>query len=59
MATKQDGRTVLQSAALRELLSSSITNYASAEVAVLHIMEEYDFDLDLLQRILSGLSIVS
>jgi hypothetical protein len=63
MATKrkrEDGKSVVQSAdALRELLSSSITNHVSAEIALLHIMEEHDFDLNMLQQILSGPSIVS
>ena len=39
---------------LRKLLSSSIKNQESAEVALLHIMEEHRFSLSLLQQILFG-----
>lgn len=63
MATKrkrEDDKSVVQSVdALRALLSSSITSHVSTEIALLHIMEEHDFDLSLLQQILSGKSIVS
>ena len=63
MATKrkrEDDKSVVQSIdALRALLSSSITSHVSAEIALLHIMEEHDFDLSLLQQILSSKSIVS
>lgn len=39
---------------LRNLLSSAIiTNHGSAEVALLHIMEEYNFSPSLLQEILT------
>ena len=63
MATKrkrEDDKSVVQSVdALRALLSSFITNHVSAEMALLHMMEEHDFDLSLLQQILSGPSIAS
>ena len=62
MATKQkcdNHKVVVRSAdALRELLSSAITRYESAEVAILHIMKMHDFTPGLLQDILSGLSIL-
>jgi hypothetical protein len=55
MATKQehDGdKPVAQSPyALRTLLSSAITTYDSAEVALIHIMKTHDFDTSLLQEI--------
>jgi hypothetical protein len=44
---------------LKELLSSAVTNYNSAEVALLHLMREYDFDLNTLRQTLAGPSIVS
>lgn len=44
---------------LKELLSSAITNYNSAEVALLHLMREYDFDLNTLRQTLAGPSVVS
>ncbi|KAF8341914.1 hypothetical protein F5887DRAFT_1062393 [Amanita rubescens] len=43
---------------LRKLLSSSITSDASAEVALLHIMEEHNFSPSLLRQILTG-SVIS
>jgi hypothetical protein len=58
MATERKAL-VLSADALRALLSSAIARNVSAEVAVLHIMGEHDFDLDLLQRILTGALIVS
>jgi hypothetical protein len=44
---------------LKELLSSAVTNYNSPEVALLHLMREYDFDLNTLRQTLAGPSIVS
>lgn len=62
MATKQmhdDNKPVVHSVnALRILLSSATTSYESAEVALLHIMRAYDFDPGLLQKVLTGLSIL-
>ena len=57
MATKrkrEDNPEVNSPDSLRKLLSSAITSDASAEVAVLHIMEEYNFTPSLLQQILTG-----
>jgi hypothetical protein len=52
MATKrkrEDDKPVVQSAdALRKLLSSAITSHESAEIALLHTMEEHDFNLSML-----------
>jgi hypothetical protein len=39
---------------LQRLLSSTVKSYDSAEVALLHIMQEHDFSLSLLHQILSG-----
>jgi hypothetical protein len=44
--------------ALRELLSTAITTFDSAEIALLHLMGEYDFSLSHLQQILSGTAIL-
>ena len=47
----EEGKSVVNSAtALRTLLSSAISDHASAEIAILHLMEQYDFDLGLLYR---------
>ena len=43
---------------LRTLLSSAITTYGSAEVALLQIMKTHDFSPSLLQWVLTGLSIL-
>ena len=45
----EDKQVVHSADALRTLLSSAITNYGSAEIALLHIMKTHDFDTDLLQ----------
>jgi hypothetical protein len=58
MATSDDKRIVHSADTLRTLLSDAITSHESAEVALLHIMEEHEFNLDMLQQILSGSSIV-
>ena len=48
---EEEGKSVVNSAtALRTLLSSAISDHASAEIAILHVMEQYDFDLGLLHR---------
>lgn len=39
---------------VQKLLSSAITNHASAEVALLHIMKEYNFRPSLLQEVLTS-----
>ena len=39
---------------LRRLLSSNIKTYESAEVAILHIMEEHHFSPALLRQIMYG-----
>ena len=57
MATKrkrEDNLEVNSPDGLRKLLWSAITSDASAEVALLHIMEEHDFSPSLLQQILTG-----
>jgi hypothetical protein len=62
MATKQkcnDNKPLVHSDdALRTLLSSAITSYGSAEVALLHIMKTYDFNGNMLEQILTGLSVL-
>jgi hypothetical protein len=62
MAIKQkrdDDKPVVHSAnALRTLLSSVITRYDSVEVALLHIMKTHDFNISLLKRVLTGLTIL-
>jgi hypothetical protein len=62
MATKRkrgEDRVIVGSAnALGLLLSSAIANNHTAEIALLHIMEEYDFGLNLLQQVLLRLSIL-
>jgi len=40
--------------ALRKQVSSAITDHNSAEIALLHIMDEYDFHPSHLQEILAG-----
>jgi hypothetical protein len=61
MATKrkcEDDKPMVQSAyALRALLYFSIFFHGSPEIALLHIMEEHNFSLRLLEEILSGPSI--
>jgi hypothetical protein len=60
MASNENDKTAVRSADdLKELLSSAITNYNSAEIAFLHLMRKYDFDLNTLQQTLVGPSIVS
>ena len=57
MATKrkrEDNPEVKSSDSLRKLLSSAITSYEVAEVALLRIMEEHNFSPSLLQQILNG-----
>ena len=40
---REDGKSIVQSAnTFRALLSSSVTNHVSAEIALLHTMEEHD-----------------
>jgi hypothetical protein len=62
MATKRkrgDDKKILNSPeTLRQLLTSAITTHESAQIALLHIMEEYEFSLSALQQILLGLSIL-
>ena len=54
-----DDKQVLHSHdSLRKQLSSSIADHESAEVALLHIMEKYDFHLSHLQEILTGWSFI-
>ena len=57
MATKrkrEDNPEVNSFNNLRKLLSSAITSEASAEAALLHLMEEYIFSPSLLQQIVTG-----
>lgn len=49
MATKRNNAEVNSADDLRKLLSWAITSDSSAEVALLHIMEEHNFSLSLLQ----------
>jgi hypothetical protein len=62
MDTKQkhaEDKPVIYSAyALKTLMSSAITTYGSAEVALLHIMRTYDFSVSLLQGLLNSLCIL-
>ena len=62
MATnqKRDGdKIVVHSAnALRTLLFSAVARYDSVEVALLHIMKTHDFNISLLKRVLTGLTIL-
>ena len=51
---REDNPEVNSANSLRKLLSSAITNGASAEVALLLIMEEHNFSPSLLQQILTG-----
>jgi hypothetical protein len=59
MATKRkrgdDIKPLQTTDALKKQLSLAITTHASAEITLLHIMEEYDFNLSQLQQILSGM----
>ena len=55
MHSADDDRQVVHSAdALRTLLSSAITNYESAEIALLHIMKTHYFNINLLQQVLNS-----
>ena len=56
MATKK--RRGDDNEALRDLLSSAIKTHESAEIALLHLMDGYDFSLGHLQQILLGISIL-
>lgn len=62
MDTKQkhaEDKPVIHSAyALKTLMSSAITTYGSAEVALLHIMRTHDFSFSLLQGLLDSLCII-
>ncbi len=62
MATKRehdDNKPVIHSPdALRAWLSSTITSYEAADVALRHIIETHDFKPGLLQQIFTGLSIL-
>lgn len=56
---REDPKSEIQSSdTLRALLSSAITDHVSAELALLHIMEEHNFHLHMLQQILRGPSTV-
>ena len=51
----EDNKQFLQSSDdLRQQLSSAITTHQSAEIAVLHIMEQFNFHPSQLEQILSG-----
>jgi hypothetical protein len=50
---KREDNSETNSPELRKLLSSAIRSDASAEVAFLHIIEEHNFSLSLLQQILT------
>ena len=51
---REDNSEVKAPDGLRKLLSSAIKSDASAEVALLHIMEEHNFSPNLLQQLLTG-----
>jgi hypothetical protein len=54
-----DNEVIKSSEDLRDLLTSAITTHGSAEIALLHLMSNYDFSLDHLQKVLLGISILS
>jgi hypothetical protein len=62
MAIKQkregDKLVVHSANALRTLLFSAMTRYDSVEVALLHVMQTHDFNISLLKRVMTGLSIL-
>ena len=51
---KREDKEVISLDVLQELLSSAIKNQASAEVALLHIMKDYNFRPSLLQEVLTS-----
>jgi len=55
----EDNTQFLQSSDdLRQWLSSAITTHQSAEIAVLHIMKQFNFHPSQLEQILSGQSLI-
>ena len=49
-----DSEVIATSDALLDVLSNSITTHQSAEIAILHLMNEYSFSPSTLQQVLLG-----